>query len=96
MTDNIDIMDELDVQDMAVEGYDSDASDDETGQLYEHFRFEADPGMQPLRVDKYMCGCRCRLCTRQRTPRQEQLQGAPGRRGDADARPTTPRYKHSG
>ena len=55
MTDNIDIMDELDVQDMAVEGYDADASDDETGQLYEHFRFEADPGMQPLRVDKYMC-----------------------------------------
>ena len=29
MTDNIDIMDELDVQDMAVEGYDADASDDE-------------------------------------------------------------------
>ena len=55
MTDNIDIMDELDVQDMAVDGYDADASDDETGQLYEHFRFEADPGMQPLRVDKYMC-----------------------------------------
>ena len=41
MTDNIDIMDELDVQDMAVDGYDADASDDETGQLYEHFRFEA-------------------------------------------------------
>ena len=81
MTDNIDIMDELDVQDMAVEGYDSDASDDETGQLYEHFRFEADPGMQPLRVDKYMC---------------EKLQGAPGRRGDADARPSAPRHKHSG
>ncbi|MDY4645978.1 RluA family pseudouridine synthase, partial [Prevotella sp.] len=40
---------------MAVDGYDADASDDETGQLYEHFRFEADPGMQPLRVDKYMC-----------------------------------------
>ena len=48
MTDNIDIMDELDVQDMAVDGYDADAPDDETGQLYEHFRFEADPGMQPL------------------------------------------------
>ena len=33
MTDNIDIMDELDVQDMAVDGYDADAPDDETGQL---------------------------------------------------------------
>ena len=28
--------------------------DDETGQLYEHFRFVADPGMAPLRVDKFM------------------------------------------
>lgn len=28
--------------------------DDETGQLYEHFRFVADTGMAPLRVDKFM------------------------------------------
>lgn len=28
---------------------------DENGQLYEHFRFVADPGMAPLRVDKFMC-----------------------------------------
>ena len=28
--------------------------DDETGQLYEHFRFVADLGMAPLRVDKFM------------------------------------------
>lgn len=29
--------------------------DDETGQLYEHFRFVADQGQEPQRVDKYMC-----------------------------------------
>lgn len=29
--------------------------DDETGQLYEHFRFVADPGQEPQRVDKFMC-----------------------------------------
>ena len=29
--------------------------DDESGQLYEHFRFDADPGMKPVRVDKFMC-----------------------------------------
>ena len=34
---------------------DNDALDDETQQLYEHFRFEADQGQQPLRVDKFMC-----------------------------------------
>ena len=34
---------------------DNDDLDDETQQLYEHFRFEADQGQQPLRVDKYMC-----------------------------------------
>ncbi len=28
--------------------------DDENGQLYEHFRFEADPGQAPVRVDKFM------------------------------------------
>lgn len=28
--------------------------DDESGQLYEHFRFEADPGQAPVRVDKFM------------------------------------------
>ena len=33
----------------------NDIADDETGQLYEHFRFVADPGMVPLRVDKFMC-----------------------------------------
>ena len=27
----------------------------EEEQLYEHFRFVADPGMAPLRVDKFMC-----------------------------------------
>lgn len=39
MTDNIEIIDEL---------------DDETQQLYEHFRFVADKGQEPLRIDKYM------------------------------------------
>lgn len=34
---------------------DNDDLDDETQQLYEHFRFEADQGQQPLRVDKFMC-----------------------------------------
>ena len=34
---------------------DNDDLDDETHQLYEHFRFEADQGQQPLRVDKFMC-----------------------------------------
>ena len=34
---------------------DHDDLDDETQQLYEHFRFEADQGQQPLRVDKFMC-----------------------------------------
>ena len=34
---------------------DNDDLDDETPQLYEHFRFEADQGQQPLRVDKFMC-----------------------------------------
>ena len=34
---------------------DNDDFDDETQQLYEHFRFEADQGQQPLRVDKFMC-----------------------------------------
>ena len=29
-------------------------SDDESGQLYEHFRFVADAGQAPLRVDKFM------------------------------------------
>lgn len=29
--------------------------DDESDQLYEHFRFDADPGMKPVRVDKFMC-----------------------------------------
>ena len=29
--------------------------DDETCQLYEHFRFVADPGQEPQRVDKFMC-----------------------------------------
>ena len=33
---------------------DNDDLDDETQQLYEHFRFEADQGQQPLRVDKFM------------------------------------------
>ena len=28
--------------------------DEESAQLYEHFRFEADPGQAPLRVDKFM------------------------------------------
>lgn len=34
---------------------DNDDLDDETQQLYEHFRFKADQGQQPLRVDKFMC-----------------------------------------
>ena len=34
---------------------DNDDLDDETQQPYEHFRFEADQGQQPLRVDKFMC-----------------------------------------
>lgn len=34
---------------------DNDDLYDETQQLYEHFRFEADQGQQPLRVDKFMC-----------------------------------------
>lgn len=34
---------------------DNDDLDDETQQLYEHFRFETDQGQQPLRVDKFMC-----------------------------------------
>lgn len=34
---------------------DNDDLDDETQQLYEHFRFEVDQGQQPLRVDKFMC-----------------------------------------
>lgn len=34
---------------------DNDDLDDETQQLYEHSRFEADQGQQPLRVDKFMC-----------------------------------------
>lgn len=29
--------------------------EDDDQQLYEHFRFEADPGQQPVRVDKFMC-----------------------------------------
>ncbi len=28
--------------------------DDEQQQLYEHFRFDVDPGQEPIRVDKYM------------------------------------------
>lgn len=39
----------------AAEGLDEDeAIDGGDGQLYEHFRFEADPGQEPLRVDKFM------------------------------------------
>ena len=34
-------------------GFASDA-DIDAGPLYEHFRFEADPGQEPLRVDKFM------------------------------------------
>lgn len=43
-----------DIEDFDINGVDTDQVDDETGQLYEHFRFVADPGMQPLRVDKFM------------------------------------------
>lgn len=43
-----------DIEDFDINGVDTDQADDETGQLYEHFRFVADPGMQPLRVDKFM------------------------------------------
>ena len=58
MTEYID--DELLADDMlpAINTYnnnDNDDLDDETQQLYEHFRFEADQGQQPLRVDKFMC-----------------------------------------
>lgn len=31
-----------------------ETGDEETGQLYEHFSFTADPGMSPVRVDKFM------------------------------------------
>ena len=34
---------------------DNDDLDDETQQLYEHFRFEADHRQQPVSVDKFMC-----------------------------------------
>lgn len=58
MTENID--DELLADDMLPalntdNNNDNDDLDDETQQLYEHFRFEADQGQQPLRVDKFMC-----------------------------------------
>ena len=43
-----------DIQDIDVAPADNELADDETGQLYEHFRFVADPGMSPLRVDKFM------------------------------------------
>ena len=36
-------------------GEDDQLGEDEDQQLYEHFRFEADPGQQPMRVDKFMC-----------------------------------------
>ena len=29
-------------------------ADDEQEELFEHFRFEVDPGQDPLRIDKYM------------------------------------------
>lgn len=58
MTEYID--DELQADDMLPalntdNNNDNDDLDDETQQLYEHFRFEADQGQQPLRVDKFMC-----------------------------------------
>ena len=49
MTDNI-LDDEIDFVDEST----GDADIDGQGQLFEHFRFVADPGMSPLRVDKFM------------------------------------------
>ena len=40
---------------MTEEYNDIEELDDEGGQLYEHFRFVCDPGMSPVRVDKFMC-----------------------------------------
>ena len=34
---------------------DIDELDDESPQLYEHYRFVVDKGQVPLRIDKYMC-----------------------------------------
>lgn len=52
-TQNIEELDALDAE-LTQDALGTDDSDDETGQLYEHFRFVADPGMAPLRVDKFM------------------------------------------
>ena len=41
--------------DDVMERLDDELDEDENHQLYEHFRFEADPGQQPMRVDKFMC-----------------------------------------
>ena len=41
--------------DDVMERLDDELDEDESHQLYEHFRFEADPGQQPMRVDKFMC-----------------------------------------
>ena len=35
--------------------YDIDELEDESPQLYEHYRFVVDKGQVPLRIDKYMC-----------------------------------------
>lgn len=37
-----------------IELQDEELQDDETQELYEHFRFEADPGQAPLRLDKFL------------------------------------------
>lgn len=44
----------LDDIDGAMPMIDGDATLDDDAQLYEHFRFVADAGMKPLRVDKFM------------------------------------------
>jgi 23S rRNA pseudouridine1911/1915/1917 synthase len=45
MPDDIDEISDIDIQDI---------DDDESGQLYEHFRFVVDKGQEPVRIDKYM------------------------------------------
>lgn len=53
MQSDEELLDELGQIDLALNG-DDDAADLGDGTLYEHYRLEADPALEPTRIDKYL------------------------------------------